>query len=99
MKKYNNSTTSTLKVLIFIVLWAGYVQKKKQMIQFSHSQYIINSPLEQFEVNSLLGVNAPILGYVNLSLTNYLFFVIVDPQSGPCNCLLVPGTTGPHLGS
>ena len=24
---------------------------------------------------------------INLSLTNYLFFVIVDPQSGPCSTL------------
>ena len=34
------------------------------------SQFLINSPLEQFEVTSLLGLNAPVLGYLNLSLTN-----------------------------
>ena len=31
---------------------------------------IINSPLEQFEVTNLLGLNAPIFGYLNLTLTN-----------------------------
>lgn len=31
---------------------------------------IINSPLEQFEVVNLIGLNAPIFGYLNLSLTN-----------------------------
>nr|AWA82070.1 ATP synthase F0 subunit a [Laetiporus sulphureus] len=43
----------------------------------------INSPLEQFEVTSLLGFSAPIFGYFNLSLTNLalysllVFFLIV----------------------
>ena len=32
--------------------------------------FIINSPLEQFEVTSLIGLNAPIFGYLNTSLTN-----------------------------
>ena len=39
----------------------------------------INSPLEQFEVTSLVGLNAPIFGYLNLTLTNlalYCFLVI-----------------------
>ena len=31
---------------------------------------IINSPLEQFEVTSLLGLNIPLLGYFNFTLTN-----------------------------
>jgi len=35
---------------------------------------IINSPLEQFEVSSLLGLNAPILGYLNISLTNLALY-------------------------
>jgi F-type H+-transporting ATPase subunit a len=30
----------------------------------------IISPLDQFEVVNLIGINAPILGYINLSLTN-----------------------------
>nr|YP_009690304.1 ATP synthase F0 subunit a [Fomitiporia mediterranea]QEG57084.1 ATP synthase F0 subunit a [Fomitiporia mediterranea] len=39
----------------------------------------INSPLEQFEVTSLVGFNAPIFGYFNLTLTNlalYSFLVL-----------------------
>ena len=39
----------------------------------------INSPLEQFEVTSLVGFNAPIFGYLNLTLTNlalYSFLVL-----------------------
>ena len=35
-----------------------------------NNQLLINSPLEQFEVTSLLGFNAPILGHLNISLTN-----------------------------
>ena len=34
------------------------------------NNYLINSPLEQFEVTSLLSFNAPIFGYINLTLTN-----------------------------
>jgi F-type H+-transporting ATPase subunit a len=37
----------------------------------------INSPLEQFEVVSLISFNAPVLGYLNLTLTNLgLYFLI-----------------------
>ena len=38
---------------------------------------IINSPLEQFEVRSLIGVNAPIFGYLNLTLTNLALYSIL----------------------
>lgn len=31
---------------------------------------ILNSPLEQFEVVSYININAPLLGYFNLALTN-----------------------------
>jgi F-type H+-transporting ATPase subunit a len=31
---------------------------------------IIHSPLEQFEVSSLISIIAPILGYINISLSN-----------------------------
>jgi F-type H+-transporting ATPase subunit a len=31
---------------------------------------IINSPLEQFEVSSLIGIIAPIFGYINITLSN-----------------------------
>lgn len=44
---------------------------------YNHSQFIINSPLEQFEVNSLLGFSAPLFGYVNLSLTNLALYSIL----------------------
>nr|YP_009936108.1 Atp6 [Sanghuangporus vaninii]YP_010714088.1 ATP synthase F0 subunit a [Fuscoporia gilva]QNS39950.1 Atp6 [Sanghuangporus vaninii]WDD39651.1 ATP synthase F0 subunit a [Fuscoporia gilva] len=40
----------------------------------------INSPLEQFEVTNLIGLNAPILGYLNFTLTNlalYCFLVLI----------------------
>ena len=52
---------------------------------------IINSPLEQFEVLNLISINAPIFGFLNLSLTNlglitikllslfsFVFFLILD---------------------
>jgi len=34
----------------------------------------INSPLEQFEVTSLVGLNAPIFGYLNITLTNLALY-------------------------
>jgi F-type H+-transporting ATPase subunit a len=40
----------------------------------SFSNLFINSPLEQFEVTSLLGLNAPIFGYLNFTLTNLGFY-------------------------
>ena|ERR1700741_1934585 len=39
--------------------------------------FIINSPLEQFEVSSLLSFNAPILGYFSLTLTNLALYSIL----------------------
>lgn len=36
--------------------------------------FFILSPLNQFEVISFIGVNAPILGYLNISLTNLAFY-------------------------
>ena len=58
---------------------------------------IINSPLEQFEVTNLLGLNAPIFGYLNLTLTNLalyciivLFLVISLHYIGNNNAKLVP---------
>ncbi|KAF7846076.1 hypothetical protein BT93_L5320 [Corymbia citriodora subsp. variegata] len=37
----------------------------------------IQSPLEQFEINSLMGINAPLFGYAELSLTNIgLYFIL-----------------------
>lgn len=57
----------------------------------------INSPLEQFEVTSLVGLNAPIFGYLNLTLTNLalycglvLFLVISLHVIANNNTKLVP---------
>src|SRR6266851_3220201 len=38
---------------------------------------IINSPLEQFEVNSLISVIAPILSYINITLSNLGLYSIL----------------------
>ena len=38
---------------------------------------LINSPLDQFEVTSLVGLSAPILGYFNLTLTNLALYSFV----------------------
>ena len=37
---------------------------------FNTNNIMVNSPLEQFEVTNLIGINAPILGYLNITLTN-----------------------------
>ena len=37
----------------------------------------VNSPLEQFEVTSLIGLNAPILGYLNITLSNLGLYSIL----------------------
>jgi F-type H+-transporting ATPase subunit a len=42
-----------------------------------NSNFLINSPLEQFEVTSLLGINAPIFGYLNLTLTNLALYSLL----------------------
>jgi F-type H+-transporting ATPase subunit a len=41
------------------------------------STFIVNSPLDQFEVTSLIGLNAPIFGYLNLTLTNLGLYSLV----------------------
>jgi F-type H+-transporting ATPase subunit a len=38
---------------------------------------IINSPLEQFEITNLISLNAPIFGYINISLTNLALYCII----------------------
>ena len=57
----------------------------------------INSPLEQFEVTNLIGINAPIFGYLNISLTNLglysilvLFLIIGLHYAGNNEVKLVP---------
>nr|QWL17544.1 ATP synthase F0 subunit a [Chroogomphus rutilus] len=41
------------------------------------SNFYINSPLEQFEVTSLLSLDAPILGYIGLTLTNLALYSLL----------------------
>jgi len=43
----------------------------------NQSILIINSPLEQFEVISLLGLNAPIIGHLNVSFTNISLYSLL----------------------
>ena len=66
-------------------------------INLQETQLIINSPLEQFEVTSLLGLNAPIFGYLNLTLTNLalysvlvLFLIVAIHYLGNNETKLVP---------
>nr|YP_010561582.1 ATP synthase F0 subunit a [Ganoderma flexipes]UYX56953.1 ATP synthase F0 subunit a [Ganoderma flexipes] len=58
---------------------------------------MVNSPLEQFEVTNLIGINAPILGYLNITLTNLglysllvLFLIIGIHYAGNNEVKLVP---------
>ena len=37
----------------------------------------IHSPLEQFEVVSLISLNAPLFGYLNIALTNLALYSMV----------------------
>ena len=41
------------------------------------SSIFISSPLEQFEVTNLISINAPIFGYLNISLTNLGLYSIL----------------------
>ena len=43
----------------------------------STNLFLINSPLEQFEVTSLISINVPILGYLNLTLSNLGLYSIL----------------------
>ncbi len=63
----------------------------------NNNLFLIHSPLEQFEVTSLIGINAPILGNLQLTLTNLglysvvvLFLVIGLHYLGNNNNKLVP---------
>jgi F-type H+-transporting ATPase subunit a len=46
-------------------------------IIINNSNFLINSPLEQFEVVSLISLNLPIFGYWNLTLTNLALYSIL----------------------
>jgi len=37
----------------------------------------INSPLEQFQITSLLSLNAPLFGYINLTITNLTLYSFI----------------------
>ena len=39
--------------------------------------FLINSPLEQFEVVNLISLTAPILGHLNFALTNLSLYSIL----------------------
>ena len=39
--------------------------------------FILLSPLEQFEVLNLISINAPILGHFNLALTNLSLYTLL----------------------
>jgi F-type H+-transporting ATPase subunit a len=41
---------------------------------FNSLNLYINSPLEQFEVKNLISINAPILGYLNITITNLALY-------------------------
>lgn len=41
------------------------------------SIYFINSPLEQFEVVNLISLNAPIFGYFNITITNFILYSLI----------------------
>ena len=47
------------------------------LMNIIQSNLFINSPLEQFEVTSLLSFNAPIFGYISLTLTNLALYSVL----------------------
>jgi F-type H+-transporting ATPase subunit a len=48
------------------------------MLNINNSVYLfINSPLEQFEITNLISLNAPVLGYLNLALTNLGLYSLI----------------------
>ena len=64
---------------------------------FNTNHLMVNSPLEQFEVSNLIGINAPILGYLNITLTNLglysllvLFLIVGIHYAGNNEVKLVP---------
>jgi F-type H+-transporting ATPase subunit a len=47
------------------------------LVKSTLSNVWINSPLEQFEVTNLIGLNAPFFGYLNITLTNLALYAIL----------------------
>jgi len=64
-----------IKFKINLVLILDTQIKNKKMLQ--NLNLIINSPLEQFEVSSLISVIAPIFGYINITLSNLGLYSIL----------------------
>lgn len=46
-------------------------------INLNQSNLFINSPLEQFDVINLISFNAPIFGYLNITLTNFALYSLI----------------------
>jgi len=40
--------------------------------------FYINSPLDQFEIRNYISIDAPILAYMQFSLTNIGFYLIIS---------------------
>jgi len=47
------------------------------MSNISNINFFIHSPLEQFEVTNLISINAPIFGYLNITLSNLGLYSIL----------------------
>jgi len=47
------------------------------LINIIQSNLIVNSPLEQFEITSLLSLTAPFFGYINITLTNLALYSLL----------------------
>lgn len=57
-----------------------YTPTKSKNFHFSFlffMTFLLHSPLEQFEVTSLVGIQIPVLGYINISLTNLGLYTII----------------------
>jgi F-type H+-transporting ATPase subunit a len=47
------------------------------MVSLSNSLSFISSPLDQFEIRTLLSLDAPILANMEITVTNIVFYLIV----------------------
>ena len=67
--KYFNNNIIFVNYYKFTTL----IKNINQMLS-NNTALFINSPLEQFEVTSLLSFNAPVFGYISLTLTNLALY-------------------------
>lgn len=58
---------------LFIALFFLHENKNNNKMQ----NFVILSPLEQFEVLNLISINAPILGHLNIALTNLSLYTLL----------------------